>query len=109
VRLRASWYPDQWNKAIRATIEATTTLLSPADRHRFGELAVFAEDETIPATLVTTLWQASGVLDQMAAMRRYGAAPGSDLHPGHPRACGACDGTSRVPARASGCFSTTLR
>src|SRR5439155_11690241 len=36
--------PDQRNKAVRATIQASTSLLSTADYDRFAELAVFAED-----------------------------------------------------------------
>ena len=59
--------PDQRNKAVRATIQASTSLLSPAEHDRFAELAVFAEDETIPVTLITALWQATGGLDRMAA------------------------------------------
>ncbi len=59
--------PDQRSKAVRATIQASTSLLSAAEHDRFAELAVFAEDETIPVTLITALWQATGGLDPMAA------------------------------------------
>ena len=59
--------PDERNKAIRSTIEASTSLLSRPDYERFSELAVFAEDETVPVTLITALWQATGRLDQMSA------------------------------------------
>jgi WD40 repeat protein len=59
--------PDQRNKAVRATIEASTSLLSPAELDRLAELAVFAEDEMIPVTLIMTLWQITGGLDTMAA------------------------------------------
>ena len=52
--------PDQRQKAIGATIQASTGLLSPADHERFAELAIFAKNETIPVTLITTLWQATG-------------------------------------------------
>jgi WD40 repeat protein len=58
--------PDQRRRAVRATIQAGTSLLSPAEHDRFAELAVFAEDETIPVTLITALWQATGGLDRMA-------------------------------------------
>ena len=58
--------PDQRQRAVRATIQASTSLLSAADHERLAELAVFAEDETIPVTLIATLWQATGGLDQMA-------------------------------------------
>ena len=59
--------PEQRNKTVRATIQASTTLLSPDGRERFAELAVFAEDETIPVTLAASLWQATGGLDEMAS------------------------------------------
>ncbi|HEV3291518.1 MAG TPA: NB-ARC domain-containing protein [Streptosporangiaceae bacterium] len=58
--------PDQRRKAVRATIQASTGLLSAAEHERFAELAVFAEDETIPVTLVTALWQSTGGLDRLA-------------------------------------------
>ena len=58
--------PDQRQRAVRATIQASTSLLSVAEHERFAELAVFAEDETVPVTLITGLWQATGGLDRMA-------------------------------------------
>jgi len=58
--------PDQRQRAVRATIQASTGLLSAAEHERFAELAVFAEDETIPVTLITGLWQATGGLDRLA-------------------------------------------
>jgi len=59
--------PVQRNKAVWATIQASTGLLGPAECERLAELAVFAEDETIPVTLITALWQATGGLDAIAA------------------------------------------
>jgi len=59
--------PGQRSKTVRATIQASTTRLSPDERERFAELAVFAEDETIPVTLAASLWQATGGLDEMAS------------------------------------------
>jgi hypothetical protein len=59
--------PDQRNQAVRATIEASTAgLLTPDERDRLAELAVFAEDETIPVTLITALWQATGGMNRLA-------------------------------------------
>jgi WD40 repeat protein len=58
--------PVQRSKAVRATIQASTSLLSPADRDRLAELAVFARNETIPVPLITALWQTSG-LNQVVA------------------------------------------
>ncbi|WP_231954898.1 NB-ARC domain-containing protein [Actinoplanes derwentensis] len=55
--------PDQRDEAIRATIEASAGLLGTSEHARFAELAVFAEDETVPVTLITTLWAATGDLD----------------------------------------------
>ena len=44
--------PDQRARAVRATIEASTGLLDGHEEERFAELGVFAEDETIPFSLV---------------------------------------------------------
>ncbi|GIF67694.1 hypothetical protein Ais01nite_57290 [Asanoa ishikariensis] len=55
--------PDRRQLAVRATIEASTGLLAVADRERLAELGVFAEDETVPLTLVRRLWK----LDPLAA------------------------------------------
>jgi hypothetical protein len=57
--------PDQRNKAVRATIQASTSLLSAGDHARFAELAVFAEAETIPVTLIMDIWRATGGLDEI--------------------------------------------
>src|ERR1017187_6708036 len=59
--------PDQRQQAVRATIQASTSLLSPEEDDRFAELAVFAEDETIQVTLLASLWKAIGGVDRMAA------------------------------------------
>ena len=52
---------------MRATIEASTSLLDGDDAERFAELGVFAEDETIPFDLVARLWQATAGLDELQA------------------------------------------
>ena len=59
--------PRQRERAVHATIEASTGLLSGDDAERFAELAVFAEDETIPFGLVAQLWQATAGLDELRA------------------------------------------
>jgi hypothetical protein len=59
--------PVRRQLAITATIEASSDLLTPADRERFAELAVFVEDETIPVPLTGQLWQVTGNLDLMAS------------------------------------------
>ncbi|MFF7777447.1 NB-ARC domain-containing protein [Streptomyces tanashiensis] len=48
--------PKERRKAVRATVEAATRLLSPEDTRRFIELGVFAEDESVPVALVARLW-----------------------------------------------------
>jgi len=59
--------PDQRRMAVRATIQASIGLLEPGQYDRFAELAVFAEDETIPVWLAARLWQATSGLDLAAA------------------------------------------
>ncbi len=59
--------PDQRSRAISATIEASTGLLSIADRDRLIALGVFAEDEEIPHTLVASLWRVSTGLDKRSS------------------------------------------
>ncbi|MEU8992864.1 NB-ARC domain-containing protein, partial [Streptomyces sp. NPDC048558] len=60
-------HPERRNTAVRASIQAGTTLLQPEHaEQRFAELGIFAEDEAVPITLVTALWQATGDLDETA-------------------------------------------
>ena len=59
--------PDQRAQAVRATIEASTSLLSRQDADRFAELAVFVEDEIIPFDLVSRLWHETAGLDELEA------------------------------------------
>ena len=59
--------PQDRARAVRATIEASTSLLSSQDAQRFTELAVFAEDEIIPFNLAARLWRATGGLDDLQA------------------------------------------
>jgi len=54
--------PDERARAVRATIGASTSLLDAQDAQRFAELAIFAEDETIPFGLIARLWRATGGL-----------------------------------------------
>jgi WD40 repeat protein len=55
--------PEQRRRAVSATIEASRGLLPAPARGRFLELGIFAEDETIPVTLIAGLWRATGRLD----------------------------------------------
>jgi WD40 repeat protein len=85
--------PQERARAVRATIGASTSLLAPRDAERFAELGVFAEDETIPFSLVVRLWRATAGLDDLRAAQLYnrlaqlalvsqadGAAGGIALH-----------------------------
>ncbi|MDG4834203.1 NB-ARC domain-containing protein [Solwaraspora sp. WMMD1047] len=58
--------PEQRKEAVAATIEASTGILTSAERDRFAELAIFAEDETVPVWLVHKLWRSTGALDPLA-------------------------------------------
>jgi WD40 repeat protein len=64
--------PHQRAMAVQATIEASTSQLSPGDADRLGELAVFAEDETVPFPLAAALWQATAGLDELACSQLCG-------------------------------------
>ena len=61
--------PEKRAKAVRATIEASTSLLDHDDAERFAELAVFAENEIIPFSLVAELWRATAALSNLQAAR----------------------------------------
>ncbi|MCX2179715.1 hypothetical protein KV205_04100 [Streptomyces sp. SKN60] len=59
--------PARRAQAVRATVEAARTLLPPGGARRLAELAVFAEDESIPVPLVARLWAATGGLTEAEA------------------------------------------
>ncbi|MFD7096771.1 NB-ARC domain-containing protein [Streptomyces xanthophaeus] len=59
--------PKRRNAAVRASIQAATTLLPDDGARRFAELGIFAEDESIPMALVLRLWQATGRLEETRA------------------------------------------
>ncbi|MFJ6793111.1 NB-ARC domain-containing protein [Streptomyces sp. NPDC091268] len=59
--------PARRSRAVRATIEASTTLLPAGGARRLAELAVFVEDESIPIPIVVHLWQATGGLTEPQA------------------------------------------
>ncbi|MFI8104617.1 NB-ARC domain-containing protein [Streptomyces sp. NPDC086023] len=58
--------PARRAQAVRATVEAATTLLPAGGARRLAELAVFAEDEAVPVPLVARLWATTGGLDEEA-------------------------------------------
>ncbi|MEN8652008.1 NB-ARC domain-containing protein [Streptomyces sp. 21So2-11] len=59
--------PARRSRAVRATIEAGTTLLPDGGARRLAELAVFVEDESVPVPIVVHLWQATGGLAEVQA------------------------------------------
>ena len=56
--------------AVAATIGYSLDILDPADRDRFCQLGIFAEDAEVPLPLITALWQATAT----AAMGEVDAA-----------------------------------
>jgi len=48
--------PAERARAVAATVEASLTLMAPADRERYLELAIFPEDVDIPLTVLALLW-----------------------------------------------------
>ncbi|WP_432056229.1 NB-ARC domain-containing protein [Streptomyces sp. bgisy022] len=52
------------NQAVKASIEAATTLLRAGEAERYSELSVFIADEAVPVSVVALLWQASGGLTE---------------------------------------------
>ncbi|MET7604899.1 NB-ARC domain-containing protein, partial [Streptomyces avermitilis] len=56
--------PRLRNRAVKASIEAATTLLPPGGPDRFTELGIFTEDESIPIPVIALLWEASGQLTE---------------------------------------------
>ncbi|MFI8964907.1 NB-ARC domain-containing protein [Streptomyces sp. NPDC053493] len=56
--------PARRAQAVRATVEAARTLLPAGGDRRLAELAVFAEDESIPVRLIARLWAATGGLTE---------------------------------------------
>ena len=61
--------PIERARAVRATIEASTSLLSPEDGQRFAELCIFAEDESIPFKMVVRLWWATAKQDELRILQ----------------------------------------
>ena len=59
--------PTERTKAVRATIEASTSLLDRQYAERFAELGIFAEDEAIPFGLAALLWRATAGLEELEA------------------------------------------
>jgi WD40 repeat protein len=52
------------HQAVKQTLSVSLELLSPVERQRYGELAVFPEDIDIPLATLTKLWGRTGGLDE---------------------------------------------
>jgi WD40 repeat protein len=63
--------PAQRQRAVGATIEASTSLLPAGGADRLAELGIFAEDERVPVRLVMQLWAATSGLGEQAAEWLY--------------------------------------
>ena len=48
--------PAERSQAVRTTVDASLTLLSPTDQHYYFDLAIFPEDVDIPLELLEALW-----------------------------------------------------
>ncbi|MFF0066434.1 NB-ARC domain-containing protein [Streptomyces sp. NPDC005279] len=48
--------PALRSRAVAATVEASLALLTPEDRHRYLDLAIFPEDVAIPLEVLELLW-----------------------------------------------------
>ena len=59
--------PQERTRAVRAAIEASSSLLDRHDAERLRELGVFAEDEIVPFRLVAKLWRSTAGLDDLQA------------------------------------------
>ena len=57
--------PQERIRSVRATIQASTSLLSSENAQRFAELGIFAEEETIPLALAARMWQATADLGEL--------------------------------------------
>ena len=64
----AAFDPDsdvlERDQAVAATVEASLALLKPAERQRYAELAVFAQDLAIPLAQAAELWRLTAALDE---------------------------------------------
>jgi WD40 repeat protein len=54
------------DRAVAATVDASLTLLTPADQARYAELSIFPEGVDVPVGVLELLWGATGGLDRAA-------------------------------------------
>jgi hypothetical protein len=63
---------DARHQAVARTIGVSLDLLSPGDRERYGELAIFPEDVEIPLATLEKLWAKTGGLDDFGTQELCG-------------------------------------
>jgi hypothetical protein len=51
------------DQAVAATIEASLEMLTPAERRRYAELAIFPQDVSIPLEQAARLWRLTGAVE----------------------------------------------
>ena len=54
---------NEAHRSIWRAMQASVEMLSEDEQRRFGELAVFSADDTVPEAAVATLWEHTGSLD----------------------------------------------
>jgi WD40 repeat protein len=77
--------PSDRSRAVAATVDASLTLLEPADRDRYLDLAVFPEDVDIPLDVLTLLWPGCPVDPLCAELAGLGLVADYRLDPPGPR------------------------
>src|SRR6185503_837382 len=55
---------DERHQAVAKTIEVSLDLLTPKERERYSELAIFPEDVEIPLSTLEKLWAKTGGFDE---------------------------------------------
>jgi len=75
--------PGDRSQAVAATMDASLSLLTPADREQYFDLAVFAEDVDIPLDVLSLLWPGRPVDALCAELAGLGLVTDYRLdHPG---------------------------
>ncbi|MCK9895743.1 NB-ARC domain-containing protein [Frankia sp. AgB32] len=60
---------DSRDQAVAATVLASLEMLTPDERDRYRDLAIFPEDVDIPLDALEVLWEGTGGLDTRAVLR----------------------------------------
>ncbi|GAA5071577.1 hypothetical protein GCM10023319_02910 [Nocardia iowensis] len=76
---------DDRSRAVAATVETSFALLTPADRQRCLDLAIFPEDVDIPLTVLGLLWTGGSVETSCEELASLGLVTDYRLDPPGPR------------------------